>query len=293
MDHRMPGMTGTETVEAIRKMGVTIPIIALTASVYPNAKEKMLAAGMNDYLTKPIIKTELIRILKKWIPADKLMEVQPTEADGGEFADDSHREFWNKIDKIDSLDLMTGLERVDSQRDVYEKTLKLMMREIEKSDKNLPAFLSAEDMENFGIEVHGIKGTLANIGAMDLSAKAFELETAADKQDTVFCVSNLPEFLKRLNILYTDLKDAFTVLSFDDDSVEIPADLPTIFEKLTGAFEEIDLVVIDQEIESIDALNLSGKLKDTVEQIKDAVMMMDYAGAAGLISKLLQYHAES
>ncbi|MCL2768411.1 MAG: ATP-binding protein, partial [Synergistaceae bacterium] len=219
MDHRMPGMTGIETATAVREMGITIPIIALTASVYPNAKERMLIAGMNDYLTKPLLKTELIRILQKWIPAEKIIEAQPIIADGSEYTTDEYRVFWDKIEAIDGLDFFTGLDRVSGQRDVYEKTLKLMMLEIEKSNKNLIKFLSEEDMGNFGIEVHGIKGTLANIGAMDLSARALDLENASDKWDTAFCISNLPDFLKMLNELYAELDNAFSSLVYDDDSI--------------------------------------------------------------------------
>jgi len=286
MDHRMAGMSGIETVRALRESGFTVPIVALTASVYPNAKEMMLTAGMNDYLTKPLIMTELIRILKKWIPAEKIIKTEPEKADGSDPAYE-HTEFWEKIKKIASIDFSTGLERVNGQWDVYAKTLRLTMREIEKSSRNLPEFLSADDMENFGIEVHGIKSTLANVGAMELSSRAFALENASDKQETGFCFSNLPDFLKGLNELYTELNNAFSVLIHNDDEFSIPFGLPQIFENLINAFDETDLVLIDREIEKINALNLRGRLNDEVEKIKDAVMIMDYAVASEHIKKLL------
>ena len=74
MDHKMPEMSGVETTQAIRALGIDVTIIALTASAVVGAKEMMLAAGMNDYLGKPIIKPELFRVLKKWLPAGKILD---------------------------------------------------------------------------------------------------------------------------------------------------------------------------------------------------------------------------
>ena len=287
MDHRMPEISGTDTTKRIRELGLPVTIIALTASVITNAREKMLAAGMDDYLSKPIVKAELTRMLLKWIPAEKVMEAQPESCALGASADDEEGDFWNKVENIDGLDFTAGLSRVDGRREVYKKTLKLMLREIEKCEMNLAGFLPAGDMKNFGIEVHGIKGLLASIGATDLSAKAQDLETAADGLNSGFCESNLPGFLKDLGELYSAVKGAFSTPGNNGAAFEVPAELPISLERLMAAFDDIDFLSIDREIENINALNLRGGLKDSVEQIKDMVMMMDYDGAAGHIRQLL------
>ena len=287
MDHRMPEMNGSETTRIIRELGITVPIIALTASADPKAKESMLAAGMDDYLSKPIIKTEFIKTLKKWIPAEKIMETRPATVVADETTDEGHKALWDTIEKIDGLSISTGLDTLEGRRDIYENTLKLLMLEIEKSDKNLTAFLAAEDMDSFRTEVHGIKGALANVGAKELTAKAFELEIASRKMDVAFCVSNLPLFLEGLNKLNVNLEKAFSTISQSDMPIEIPSGLPFIFEKLINAFHEMDLALIDKEIENLDALNPVGALREKIEEIKDAVMMMDYDGAAAHINQLL------
>jgi len=288
MDHMMPEMNGIETTKAIREMGIDIPIIALTASAVTGAREIMLEAGMSDYLAKPIIKFELNQILKQWIPEEKLLEPTQSETPGADIQDDSRDEFWNAVEHIDGLSIMEGLSRIDCQRDVYEKSLKLTIFEVEKSDRNLRAFLSAGDMENFRIEVHGIKGALANIGMMDLSAKAFELEQAAKDNDAAFCEKNLPALLSEMSALSENLSHAFSMIKRDSGQIEIPAELPDIFLRMTDAFGEMDFMRIDSEMEKLDALNITGSLKDDIEQIKDAVLMMDYDGAEEQIKALLE-----
>ena len=287
MDNRMPVMSGTEATRAIRKLGITIPIISLTASVLSDAKTQMLSAGMNDFLSKPIVKSELMHILNKWLPGDKITKIRTETASSIQADNEEFAEFWEIIEQIEGLELSTGLNRVDYQRDVYRKTLKLAMQEIEKSDKNLNAFLSADDMENFCIEVHGLKGAMAGIGAMALSEKAYGLEMASDKMDVKYCVLNLPDLLEGINELNENLKKAFSTIKRSEGPIEIPSELPVIFERLINAFNETDLVLIDQELENIKELDLGGVLREEVEKINDSVMMMDYEGAIEHIKKLL------
>ena len=69
MDIQMPIMNGYETTAAIRKINPAkkIPIIALTAGIMMGEKEKCLESGMNDYISKPIIQSNLEQILRKWV----------------------------------------------------------------------------------------------------------------------------------------------------------------------------------------------------------------------------------
>ena len=75
MDYRMPEMDGIEATTRIRQLGVTTPIIALTASAAVGAREKMINGGMDDYLSKPIMTNDLTLMLRKWIPVEKQEEM--------------------------------------------------------------------------------------------------------------------------------------------------------------------------------------------------------------------------
>jgi len=69
MDIQMPNMNGLEATKKIRELekDIEIPIIALTAGSLPGEKEKCLQAGMNDFLTKPLIKQNLANMLTKYL----------------------------------------------------------------------------------------------------------------------------------------------------------------------------------------------------------------------------------
>ena len=297
MDHMMPGMDGIETTKIIREMGITLPIIALTANALTGIKKDFLEAGMNDLLTKPIEKPMLYNILTAWIPAEKLEYVPLIDSGSGgpaalewlSSAESSgeENEFWERIKEIKDLSIQKGLDIVSGNTGILERSFKLTIREIEKSTINLNKFLASGDLHYFSIEVHGIKGSLANIGSVELSAMASELENASNLKDKDFCSLKLPLFLERLNNLKNSLENAFAVKTQNHGPIEIPRNLPGILKKLSAAFGEKDFIAIDKAIETFDTLHPNKALKEKLEKIKDAVLMMDYMEADEVIQELL------
>ena len=66
----MPGMDGIDTTKKIRLAGGTQPIIiAMTANAMQGDRENCLAAGMNDYITKPVNQSNITSMLEKWGPS--------------------------------------------------------------------------------------------------------------------------------------------------------------------------------------------------------------------------------
>ncbi len=70
MDCRLPQVDGYEATRRIRRLpnGGQLPIIALTANALQGDRERCLAAGMDDYLSKPFRRTDLQRVLQRWLP---------------------------------------------------------------------------------------------------------------------------------------------------------------------------------------------------------------------------------
>ncbi len=75
MDHMMPKMDGVETTILMRSLRgeqfQTMPIVALTANAVGDVRELFIEAGMNDYLSKPMVTKEFERVVRQWLPSDK------------------------------------------------------------------------------------------------------------------------------------------------------------------------------------------------------------------------------
>jgi signal transduction histidine kinase/CheY-like chemotaxis protein len=70
MDMQMPVLDGYAATERLRAAGYSGPVLALTAEVLTGARERCLAAGCDDYVTKPIARAELFRCLERWLGSE-------------------------------------------------------------------------------------------------------------------------------------------------------------------------------------------------------------------------------
>lgn len=70
MDCQMPRVDGFEATQSLRRMGLTLPIIAVTANALQGDREACLFAGMNDHVAKPVTLNSLARVLARWLPMD-------------------------------------------------------------------------------------------------------------------------------------------------------------------------------------------------------------------------------
>ncbi|SBV99644.1 putative Histidine kinase [uncultured delta proteobacterium] len=76
MDHMMPGMDGIEATRRIRALGghnASVPVVALTANALVGMHEFFISSGMTDYISKPIAIGDISRVLKQWLPPERLV----------------------------------------------------------------------------------------------------------------------------------------------------------------------------------------------------------------------------
>jgi diguanylate cyclase (GGDEF)-like protein len=204
MDCSMPEMDGYEATAHIRAYEETIdrrtPLVAMTANTQRGDAEKCLAAGMDDYLAKPITLVELRQKLEKWLPrsADDT-SAGPVET--GDEAIDSpiDRSVFNKLREI------LGASLPQAVSPFLEDTPKYL-QELEDA-------VAQRDGDTMRSRAHNIKGAAGNLGALHLAQIAKEAEelAIADKLDEV------APLLPRLRIAYNAVANALATEVIGDD----------------------------------------------------------------------------
>lgn len=169
MDCQMPEMDGFETALKIREIekAQTAPIIiAATADAMKGAEEKCMAAGMDDYISKPIEKAKLLNLLQAWIPANEseiLNEVNQA-SEGAEGANHDSSENHREILDLRRLDDFT-----DGDKQAEEKIVEMFIRNIKSDVAELHKSLQAKDYEEWNGWAHKLYGACSHLGAERLS----------------------------------------------------------------------------------------------------------------------------
>ena len=182
MDCQMPHMDGYDSTRAIRSFEdgrPRTPIIAMTASAIAGERERCLASGMDDFLTKPVDVTLLRETLDRWVAAPNAGG--PPEAPETGSGTDSHalasladasvlaRDRLEELLDLDPGDPTMLLRFIDRFGDNARRTLG-SMREAQRS----------ADAEALGRAAHGLKGSAANLGATQLAEVCKQVEYLGD-----------------------------------------------------------------------------------------------------------------
>ncbi len=288
MDHRMPEMDGVETVKRIRAMGggnAEVPIIALTANAATDAREMFRANGMNDFLVKPIRKAELEAMLVRWLPEEKRIRPEDGETPTRETRLADRSWMLTKLAGTDLLNIAAGLDAVEGQRDVYEHSLWLLHGKLPRMIRLLGELLDQGDTRTFSIHVHGMKGSLAAIGAFALSDAAGDLEAAASSANLQYCKDVLPSFIRQMRDLDSELA---TILAENSPAGGKPAGnddaLADKARKLRAALAEYDYDAIGEAMRDLLSLSYGSETDALLAKVRAHVDVFEYDAALQLLT---------
>jgi CheY-like chemotaxis protein len=200
LDQMMPDMDGIETARAIRGLGTeyagTIPLIAMTANADLGDRGSFLSKGFQDFIAKPIDISQLEAVVHRWIfKSDRAIiapESKPRETS----------ELFNL--QIEGIDVQRCPKHFGWDGIIFIEFLRSFM-------KNIPGLIEAarnetENMKNYAIYIHGIKGSCRNICANEISKRAEDLEKAAKSGDSGFVLENNASFLEDVEKLILNIK---------------------------------------------------------------------------------------
>jgi len=191
MDIQMPVMNGYEAIQIIRGKNPTVSIVALTAHTMTGDKERFLQAGCNDYLGKPIIKEELIMILKKYLPTTNGVSKPEEGGNGAETFENSSAEKDNNI-------IVSKLADDPDLAEVVSEFLENLPSFLDKIQQTLNQSNWAELKQL----AHELKGSGGNVGFDIIYEKAKAIEDAAfnsQLQEAQTILDEIKKILPRLS----------------------------------------------------------------------------------------------
>ncbi|MDR3627215.1 MAG: response regulator, partial [Ignavibacteriaceae bacterium] len=191
MDVQMPEMDGYTATGEVRKLeteAAKIPIIALTAHALIGDKEKCIQAGMNDYVSKPIVPENFIKVIDKWlkIEAKHEKEITPDNPANNEIVFD-----FSVLEKMSLGD-----------KEFQQELLIAYIKDVDERFVRLRGFIEEKNLPKITGEAHTIKGASYSLGAKKVGDLAYSIELTGRQKD----IDNVGQWMEKLSSAISETK---------------------------------------------------------------------------------------
>ncbi len=249
MDVQMPDMDGIEATKIIRQeLKLDVPVIAITAHAMQGDREKCIAAGMNDYVTKPINRNALFSALKN--------NLNMKDADNIKSAADmnmSNKTENNEMIQSQVLDIKDGMERLGDSMDFYLRLASFFSKHFTNVAKDLRELMDKDSFNEARLLAHSLNGASANISALKVRQLAMSMEKALEKNETGAAYSILDD----LDVALSEVFSAVHKLEIENMATKEASSLQQ--PEACLSIEESDLhyilPILDRELQDFDPVN--------------------------------------
>lgn len=204
MNMRMPVMHGVEATRQIRNPQSTVlnhdvPIVAMTANAMESDRQLCIAAGMNDFVAKPVSVGVLRDTLKKWLRVGDAPI--PTAADqlARSRADESEPVVFDRT---------SVLERLEGDNGLAMTVIEAFLEDAPLQIQELKNLATSGDAAGSGRLAHSIRGAAANVGGERLRMVTAKVEKAADSGNLDTANNHMAELEAQFHLLRDAIKDA-------------------------------------------------------------------------------------
>ena len=291
MDQMMPEMDGIETVRRIQNMSGEarkIPVIALTANAVVGDREIFLDNGFSDYIPKPIELKVLENVLLQFLPPDIIRFIDSRN---------NPKEFGKAI-VLPGVNVKLGMNRYGGERTRYLSALRFICDDGEKQVVRMREMLKNKKYEEYGFEVHAIKGFTLGIGAEHVSVLAREQETAAKENNIKVIAEKSEDFIKEYEMLLANIRFVLKENGMDSkEEIQIseePLTEEEFIEKINEISQMLDMLdakSASDEINSILRTEMEDFRRKELNQLLDKVMEFEYEDAKKTVESLLNIYS--
>ena len=200
----MPNMNGEETLRAIRDEypDWDVPVVALTADAMTGTKEKLLAAGFDDFLTKPVNISQLKDVIVKFLE-DKIRYFETDAYDGDSSSSDKLKGYELELNDY-GVSVSQALENYDGNSSELLVRIEAFLEYYDRLYSKLAEKKEDEEAwKLYILDVHSLKSTAKGIGAKALSDLAALIEL---KNDMEFSKKTWELLLSEMELVYEGLK---------------------------------------------------------------------------------------
>ena len=252
MDIQMPVMDGLTATKQIREnpLWAQLPIVAMTANAMQQDQTACLAAGMNDFVPKPIDPSRLWEILLK--------QIHPTEGrPGWKKKETPPEDDLGTLSKIEGLDVQASLKRLIGKKTLYINLLRKFLTGQANSADAIRQALDGNDLVTAERIAHTAKGVAGNIGAVALQNLAETLERMLRDQ------RHPKALVEPLAMFEEELKRILAALQEHLPPEEKPLPMEVDKEKLGILCRSLILLLKDNDLAVCDLFNSNAALLKT------------------------------
>ena len=280
MDLQMPELDGFSATRQIRSQpeGKEVPIIAMTAAAMASDRKNCLAAGMNDFIPKPIDISVLTNTLLQWIPSLKKQRPKPSEHVSVPDIEDMVKPF-----TLEGINTKEAVQRMGNDWHTLQRTLNSFVREFSGSATEMDRLLREKRWHDARRLAHTLKGTSKTIGADSLSQICEQLETELENER----IDSKKSFVKELSRVLEAVSLApapegpENVDSMSYDTESFHEVLQSMFHKLSHSH----FVNFEMVNEVCGYLNRLGKQAQSA-RLKRSIEAFDYAKAQKILLEI-------
>jgi PAS domain S-box-containing protein len=285
MDCQMPVMDGYEATRKIRQQEKykTLPILAMTANAMVGDREKVIDAGMNAHIAKPINIYDMFHTMAKWITPSNPQEAQSE-------ASDSAGEVSTKLEipELEGIDTAAGLAITQGNTRLYRKLLVKFRDSQAGFEAAFHQAQSDDDPEAATRAAHTLKGVAGSIGAKAVQKAAGDLEAASKENVAIDKIEGpLAEVVKALSPVIKGL----AVLNDSSPQASVKGEvldheqLRVILSELRPLLEDDDTEAMEV-VERLEELPGIGRHTSIIKRLSRAVGEYDFDEALEVFDKL-------